>query len=202
MSIIFFFAAAEWHLCMRAFATPALLLFSIQAAADAATLRTPFPVFYSPSTPDRASRLAAWLSAAAGDWCHALLPPVFPQDFAVTWSPTADSPVRMANSTTGDSLFIVRPPFGRLGKQMETVLRLGRSPRNIESSFSAAHKVANAAFHLRAQQCFAARCHPCVASPDVLWAAIFEAPPRCSPRCRRDRAEICRTWCAAGGRRV
>ena len=32
------------------------------------------------------------------------------------------------------------------------------------SGLGAAHKVANAVFHLRALQCLAARCHPCVKS--------------------------------------
>ena len=38
---------------------------------------------------------------------------------------------------------------------------------------AAAHKVANAVFHLQALQCFARRCHPCVQG-DVRAAAIFE----------------------------
>eukprot|EP00965_Chrysotila_dentata_P211090 6186277-Pleurochrysis_carterae.AAC.2 len=71
------------------------------------------PVFYSATTPDRGNKLKRWLAVAGGSWCHVELPPVLPEALDVMWEGTVDSPVVVINATSKETLFVIRPPFGR-----------------------------------------------------------------------------------------
>lgn len=158
----------------------------------------PFPVFYSVSTPQRGARLRAWLDRGGDNWCRIELPPMHPQDFDVRWEPPVyGSPVRiyLSPSTNASSagpqqplastawpqlrvggaspdqpLFVLNAPYGNLRNQIEKGHRVGRA----KSGLGSGHKVANAYFHLRAIQCLAARCHPCLQRIGVHAAAVFE----------------------------
>jgi len=158
----------------------------------------PFPVFYSVSTPQRGARLRAWLDRGGDNWCRIELPPTHPQDFDVRWEPPAyGSPVRIylspsanassagpqpplastawpqlrvGGTSTDQPLFVINAPYGNLRNQIEKGHRVGRA----KSGLGSGHKVANAYFHLRAIQCLASRCHPCLQRIGVHAAAVLE----------------------------
>ncbi len=124
------------------------------------------PVFFSPSSAERRARLLAMLDAALPQsYCRIELPPVTPDHVDVRWTPSAPSePVVITHR--GERIFELHPPFGALQR---SVLKKEHATR---SSIGAAHKVANAVFHLNAIRTFAERSHPCVRNAS--WAAIFE----------------------------
>jgi len=124
------------------------------------------PVFYSISTHERGLRLRRWLEQSTG-WCHVQLPSFHPQDFELQWNGSTEAPVFVrAVEPPHKTLFVLRPPYGNLHNQIE------KGHRRPRSGIAAAHKVANAAFHLRALECFATQCHPCVKEANI--AAILE----------------------------
>eukprot|EP00965_Chrysotila_dentata_P057051 1892642-Pleurochrysis_carterae.AAC.3 len=64
------------------------------------------------------------------------------------------------------TLFAIGAPYGNLHNQVE------KGRRRPKSGLGAAHKVANAVFHLRALQCLAVRCHACV--QNASFATVLE----------------------------
>mmetsp|Transcript_48705 Transcript_48705/g.156636 ORF Transcript_48705/g.156636 Transcript_48705/m.156636 type:complete len:341 (-) Transcript_48705:188-1210(-) len=119
-------------------------------------------VFTSPSTPERGARMDEWLGAGGSGWCHVRLPPIHPESFDVEWNDAAEgrlAPVRVLNRTSRARLITMQPPWGRLD-------------RDAEGGIGSAHKVACTMYHVLALECFAARCHPCVAH--ARFAAVFE----------------------------
>ena len=78
------------------------------------------------------------------------------------WNDAAEgrlAPVRVLNRTSRARLITMQPPWGRLD-------------RDAEGGIGSAHKVACTMYHVLALECFAARCHPCVAH--ARFAAVFE----------------------------
>mmetsp|Transcript_27497 Transcript_27497/g.92543 ORF Transcript_27497/g.92543 Transcript_27497/m.92543 type:complete len:226 (-) Transcript_27497:755-1432(-) len=129
-----------------------------------------FPVFISPSTPERSERLAKML--ASDGWCQIVLPTVTPSDLQVIWDGDVgrDQPLEVREKSTQERIMVWDSP-------LSSVRGSGESAKSSlfgnGNGVGGAHKVANAVFHLRALQCFSTRCHECVQG-DVRAAAVFE----------------------------
>ena len=120
-------------------------------------------ITFSPSTPERARRMLAWLAPAGADWCIAELPVVHPSSF---WM----------NRTTAEADDIFYLPGGRSAPE-----RFFRVPQEHVTE-KEAHKVASAYVHLRAMRCFASRsCHPCFRGARWLFVAEDDILPSTSP---------------------
>mmetsp|Transcript_48464 Transcript_48464/g.135392 ORF Transcript_48464/g.135392 Transcript_48464/m.135392 type:complete len:387 (+) Transcript_48464:62-1222(+) len=114
------------------------------------------PVFYTISTPRRALPFRRWLDAGGSAWCHIRLPTLHPEDFKVFRGGPNASIYFSRRHEAGRPFLAMHPPF------KSTLLEVLEKP----------HKVASAYFHLKAVECIATRCHPCLAGQD--FAAIFE----------------------------
>jgi hypothetical protein len=128
-------------------------------------------VFTSPSTPARGARLNEWLGQSSS-WCHVRLPLTRPEDLRVVWNDRSEgpsAPVRVYEGTASAPLFVVPKPWGNL---LEEIQESGGNPRNVDGGVASAHKLACSVYHLKALQCLATRCHPCVRQAE--FAAIFE----------------------------
>ena len=86
-----------------------------------------FPVFVSPSTPARASRIMDLLSR--GPWCKVVLPAIVPADLELAWDGHEQAPVEVRSTKDGqvpglpkwlglvllDSIAFIQTPGHRAG---------------------------------------------------------------------------------------
>jgi len=106
--------------------------------------------------------------------------PIHADALTMAWNGTLGAPLYLRDKVAAQPLagstrpggapethMVLRPPYG---ERFYGQVRRGDAVPH--SGIGSAHKVANAVFHLRATQCFATRCHPCVATAE--YALILE----------------------------